>query len=239
MRVALLFLLAMGLPASSRAQAPTPHGTGHSMAWGSESFLLADLSFRVAEPSRSLDLDLSGWVGNATRRWWFGVETEPDAPRSGLDLALSHGWLVAPYWDLLVGGWVDLAHLPPSVGDMRGGPAIGLHGLAPGWFDVEAALQLSARGDLAVRASAAYDLYLTQRLVVQPQLEGSWHPRPIRAEGVTAGISHAEAGLRARYELSRRFAPYVGVAWNRAVYDAGGRVVTTESALSVGIRAWR
>jgi copper resistance protein B len=61
--------------------------------------------------------------------------------------------------------------------------------------------------------------------------------------GIGSGLSTLEAGLRLRYEFTRRFAPYVGVAWERAYggtadhrRDDGEPVVDTR--LVAGLRLW-
>ena len=48
---------------------------------------------------------------------------------------------------------------------------VGIDGVAPYWFELEAALFLSDRGDLTARTEAAYDLRLTQRLLRRGQAD--------------------------------------------------------------------
>jgi copper resistance protein B len=234
---AILFaLLACAVPV--RAQQPS-HTGDHSMAWGKESFLLAEPEWRFgARRAIVLDADLSGWSGHATRRWWYhaGLTTEPG--RSGLELAAKHGWLMAPYWDFLVGAWVSVADLTPNGGATSGGPAIALHGLAPGWFEVEATAEVSVEGELALRATTSYDLYLTQRLVAQPRIEGAVGFGPNGAGDTDRSFSHAELGVRVRYEITRRFAPYAGFVWEREV-PPGVSAALSDSRIVIGVRAWR
>ncbi len=61
----------------------------------------------------------------------------------------------------------------------------------------------------------SYDLLITQRLILQPQLEMNFYSKrdPSRAIG-SHGLSEIDTGLRLRYEISRKFAPYIGVAYN-------------------------
>lgn len=92
---------------------------------------------------------------------------------------------------------------------------LGINGLAPQWFEVDANLFLSDQGDASARIEAEYDILLTQRLVLQPQAEVNVAFSDDRPLGIGAGVSSIEAGLRLRYEIKREFAPYVGVAWER------------------------
>ncbi|HJU38373.1 MAG TPA: copper resistance protein B, partial [Tahibacter sp.] len=62
------------------------------------------------------------------------------------------------------------------------------------------------------------------RMVLQPRLEADAYA------GNDAPRDSFEAGLRLRYEFTRRFAPYLGYAWSTDG-EEGGRWVA-------GIRAW-
>ena len=65
------------------------------------------------------------------------------------------------------------------------------------------------------------------------------NPRRLRsaeialASGVSAGISDIEIGLRTRYEIRRKFAPYVELTWVR---EKGARVALPESVDTEGFR---
>ena len=120
---------------------------------------------------------------------------------------------------------------------------IGVEGLAPYWFEIDAAAFLSTDGELTARVGAYYDQRVTQRLILQPRVELDLAAQDVPAAGIGAGLSEAELGLRLRYEIAREFAPYVGVSWRRKTVrsadyarasgeDAGG------AALVLGIRAW-
>ncbi len=95
----------------------------------------------------------------------------------------------------------------------------------------------------ALRLEAEYDILLTQRWVLQPTAELNLHGRNDEARGVGAGFSDASLGLRLRYEISRQFAPYIGVTWNRAygntadLLRAEGEDVS-DTRLVAGIRFW-
>lgn len=66
----------------------------------------------------------------------------------------------------LVGVRYDLDSLPG-----RGWGAVGIQGLAPQFFKVFAIGYVSGDGHLAARLQASYDLLITQRLILQPQIE--------------------------------------------------------------------
>jgi len=93
---------------------------------------------------------------------------------------------------------------------------LGVEGLAPYGFDTQATLYLGEKGRSALRVKAEYDLYLTQRLIVQPKIEANAYTRADPQRSIGTGLSNADLGLRLRYEFRREFAPYVGLAWFKA-----------------------
>lgn len=145
---------------------------------------------------------------------------------------------VGPYFDIQAGLRQDVA---PRA---RTYATVGFEGLAPYWFDVEGALFLSSRGDVSARLEGAYDLRLTQRLILQPRAELELSASDVPERGVGSGLSTAEVGLRLRYELGlRELGPYVGVTYERSF---GGTADFARAAgededdlrLVVGLRAW-
>ncbi len=92
---------------------------------------------------------------------------------------------------------------------------VGMFGLAPQWFEFDASLFASHKGDVSARFEAEYDLLLTQRLVLRPTAEVNAAFSDDKPIGVGAGFNDIELGLRLRYEFVREVAPYVGVNWER------------------------
>ena len=92
---------------------------------------------------------------------------------------------------------------------------VGINGLAPQWFEVDASLFLSDEGDVSARFHVEYDILFSQRLVLQPNAEVNVAFSDDEPTGVGSGISDIELGLRLRYEFVREFAPYFGIQWER------------------------
>ncbi|MSP00946.1 MAG: copper resistance protein B [Acetobacteraceae bacterium] len=121
--------------------------------------------------------------------------------------------------------------------------ALGVQGLAPLFFNYEATAYLSDGGHAALRFSVSYDLLITQRLILQPEVELNFHGKADPGRGVGAGLSDIDAGIRLRYEVTRKFAPYVGVAYvGRFGQTASFARREGEAAAAVqfvfGIRSW-
>ena len=95
---------------------------------------------------------------------------------------------------------------------------VGLTGLARQWFEIDADLFLSERGDVSARLDVEYELLLTNRIVLTPAAEVEVAFSDDAATGVGSGFSSAEAGLRLSYDLvDRLLSPYVGVAYETSL----------------------
>src|SRR3546814_18482969 len=87
------------------------------------------------------------------------------------------------------------------------------------FFEVDSAIFVSNKGDVSVRFEAEYELLITQRLVLQPSAELDMAVQEVSELGIGSGPSSIELGLRLRYEITREFAPYIGVHYERDLFD--------------------
>lgn len=184
--------------------------------------------------------DGEAWIGGDLDR--LTIKSEGEGVAGGaLDTAEAqalYSRALDPYWNLQAG----IRH------DIRPGPSrsyatIGVEGLAPYWFDVEAAAFLSDRGDVLARVTAWYDQRIMQYWVLQPRLEANVAAQDMPAEGIGSGLGDAELGLRLRYERVREFAPYVGLSWERrfgrtADLARGRGDGTGGFGVVAGVRTW-
>ncbi len=190
----------------------------------------------------ALRFNTAGWIGGDYSRLW--VYTEGTKPYNGkledVDVQLLYGRLIAPFWDLQAG--VRYAKPRPGA-PARTYAVIGVQGLAPYRFGVQAAAFVSERGDVSARAELEYELLLTQRWILQPRFSTSVAFQEVKELGIGRGVNDAEVGLRLRYEIAREFAPYVGVSWQTR-YGGSAQFARERGEdvgawrLVAGIRAW-
>ena len=183
--------------------------------------------------------DNKGWIGKDVNRFWF--RTEGEAEDGDLGEAQAHalfGRAIHRWWDLVVGVRQDF-----RPGPQRTWAAVGIQGLAPYWFEVEATAYIGGAGRTHFRVETEYELLLTNRLILQPLVELELYGKSDPERGIGAGLSSGEAGLRLRYEFRREFAPYLGVTWKRKFFgtadfaeDAGEDKRGAKFAL--GVRVW-
>lgn len=183
--------------------------------------------------------DLQGYYGGTTSRFWFKSEGEGSFGERIEDLEIQalYSRAIAPFFDLQAGVRQDLAGPDTTYA------VIGIQGLVPYMFEVDAALFLSHRGDLTARLEAELDQRITQRLIVQPRAELNLSAQDVPQLGIGAGIDSFEVGVRLRYEIIREIAPYIGIEQNWRVGGSAdfARAAGEDASVTnyvVGIRFW-
>ncbi len=177
--------------------------------------LIDQLEYRVNDNQNTFNWDIVSWVGSDYNKLWIKSEGDVslDDGNGEAELQLLYGKLIAPYWDFQVGLRYD--QLYGDSGQGRGFAVIGIEGLAPYFFELDAALFVSHQGDISARFTAEYELLLSQKLILQPKLETNLAIQKVEEFGVGSGFNNLELGLRLRYEINRQIAPYIGVSWNK------------------------
>jgi len=202
--------------------------------------LIDQLEMQVRNGRDGYSWNAEAWYGGDINRLWVKTEGEGDfgsSPEQAEVQAL-FSQAIDPWFNLQAGVRYDLRPQP-----QRAHLVLGIQGLAPYWFEIDAALFLSEKGDLTARFEAEYEQRLTRKLMLQPRVEFDLSAQDAREIGLGSGLSQAAAGLRLRYEFVPEFAPYVGVQYERRFGDtasfsrARGDGVGGWSFL-VGVRAW-
>ncbi|WP_406851401.1 copper resistance protein B [Herbaspirillum huttiense] len=247
----------MDMGSTAPADARDPHGysNGYTLNTGpyaqkdTSALMMSDMhsfgSFLVDRLERvhtrngnSVAYDTQGWIGNTYDKFYIKAEGDIEQGRVGdsrTELLWSHA--ITPYWDSQLGLRVDVGNNRPG----RNWLAFGVQGLAPYWFEVEATGYVGEQGRTALRLAAEYELLLTQRWILQPRVEANLYGKEDPELGIGRGLSSAAYGVRLRYEITRQFAPYVGIERNQSfgrtasyVRGAGGN--TGETRLVAGVR---
>ena len=199
--------------------------------------LLDQLEWREIEGDDAQVWDLQASYGGDYSKLWFESEGERVDDEEGRAELL---WdrIVSSRWSVQAGVRQDF-----SAGPSRTWAALGVQGLAPYFFEVDAALYVGEQGRTAARFSGEYDLLITQRLILRPEVELDVYGKDDPENGIGSGLSSVAVGLRLRYEIRREFAPYVGLQWERRfgatadlVRDRGRDV--SDLVLLAGLRAW-
>jgi len=213
-------------------------------------FTLVDvLEFRPSTQKREsisdYRWDIEGWYGGDYNRLWFKSEGQRDTAFKAdydVDFQLLYGRFIQKYYDIQIGGRVETQSFRVA-NVTRGQTVIGIEGLVPYNYEVEAALFIDLNGKVAGRLSLTKDFLLTQRLILQGRVETNAAVQRVERFTTGSGLNNLEFGVRLRYEIRREFAPYVGFSLERSfgetatlVRQEGGD--PSQVRFVAGLRAW-
>ena len=183
--------------------------------------------------------DVQGYYGGPTRRLWFKSEGEGAFGEriDDAEVQALYSQAISPYWDLQVGARQDVAGVETTHA------VIGIQGLVPYLFEIDAAMFVSHRGDITARVEAELDQRITRRLILQPRAQVNMSAQNMPRLGIGSGIDAVEVGVRLRYEFIREFAPYIGVeqSWRIGRGADFARAAGEDSSVTnyvIGVRFW-
>ncbi|QDH13529.1 copper resistance protein B [Formicincola oecophyllae] len=198
-------------------------------------------------PGRNTDFRWEGqmWYGTDINK--FMVKSEGTWAKGVVDGGIQqflYSRAISPYWDFQTGIRADLDSGPADIWG-----AVGVQGLSLYEFELQATGYFNATG-VAARLEASYDILITKRLFLQPEVELNFYSQDNIKRGYGRGLSDIDGGLRLRYEFWRKFAPYIGVtyegpvghaAWLRRHYGKARRIDTglgKNLRFTFGLRTW-
>lgn len=184
--------------------------------------------------------DLRLWYGNSKNRLYLNNTGEFEKSKlnnASTEIAWWHA--ISPYWNTSLGIKQDYGHSSKD----QSLASIGINGVAPYWFDLGANLYVSKDGDTQLDLSASYDLYITQKLVFQPNLEGVFYGKNNAEYQYGSGLASIESGFKLRYDITPQLSPYIGFEHQRffgktADYIRQDGATTHLNQATIGLRFW-
>lgn len=189
--------------------------------------------WRAAEGA--FGLQAQAYYGGDYHKAWLKTEgdfIDGDIEHASAELLWDR--VIARWWSLQAGVRHDF-----GIGASRDWLAVGISGLAPHWLELEATVYAGEQGRTALHLRVDYELLITQRLVLQPEVETYVYGKEDRERRLGSGVSQAKLGVRLRYEIKREIAPYVGVEWVRRFGDTADLAADeNELGAVAGLRIW-
>lgn len=205
------------------------------------SMILLDMAeYQLRQGEDGYAFEGEAWFGGDINKVMIKAEGEGNFGEAieHAEVQLLYARAVGPYWNAHAGIRHDIVPNPS-----RTHAVVGIEGVAPYWFHLKGQLFLSNKGELSARAEGSYDQRITQRLILVPRFELNLAAEDAPQLGIGSGLSDIELGLRLRYEISKKFAPYVGVEWARKLGDTASyaRLAGEDPDVTnfvAGIRFW-
>ena len=203
-------------------------------------FQAEQFEYRASDGHDSLNWDVQGWIGRDDHKALLKTEGEKavDGRLEKGEFQLLYSHRVSDFFDAQAGVRYDI-----EPGPERSFGVLAMQGLAPYWFEIDVSAFISNEGEVSARFETDYDLLITQKLILQPTAEINLAAQSVRERGIGSGVNDVELGFRLRYEFERKFAPYVGISWERKIGETADLArhhdEDVESlSLVTGIRFW-
>ncbi len=183
--------------------------------WGIQ---VEQLEFRTGGESNIAAWDFDALYGTDELKLVWRSEAEYAVREDGFETLENQIRLQAPisdFFDAVVGFRADTPDGPD-----RYSAVLGLHGLAPQWFEIDADLFISDKPFL--RLEVEYEGLITNRLILTPSIEVNLPLVDDREIGLGAFGPKVEIGARLSYDLiDRLISPYIGVHYERKFGETG------------------
>lgn len=234
--IALALAAAMGAHEGHDKGAPASAHAGHDALtyW----MVKLDADFGRAGDDNVGGWNAEAWIGGDASK--FRLTSEGEVHQGDVETAEVEALYSLPVSDFFDAKFGVRYDVEP---EGRGYLTAGLIGLSPYFFETDAAVYLSDRGDLSARLTQEFDLLLTQRLILTPEAEINVFAQDVPELNVGAGVSDVKLELTLRYEITRKFAPFVRLEYERALGESAGRARAAgedveATSLRAGLRVW-
>ena len=181
---------------------------------------LEEWEYRRATDRRELMVwDGDAFVGNDKMKLRWLSEGEYDLREDAAE-AMENRLVaqipVSEFFDVKMGARLDYY----GDGADRWHAVLGVAGLAPQWFEIDADFFLSETGAASARLDAEYELLLTNRLYFILSAESAYAFAADRKAGTGSRLNDLELGLRLRYDwIDRNVSPYIGGVYEKKYGD--------------------
>lgn len=182
--------------------------------------IVEQLEYQNFESSSALNWNATAWIGGDIDRLWLRTEGEREqGVTHKAELQALWGHAISPWWELVGGLRQDFK---PATGQTWA--AFGIQGMPLYGLELEATAYVGERQQTALRLESSYAILLTNRWILEPSLEANFYGRNDASRDQGSGLADSEIGLRLRYEITRGFAPYLGVSFNRSYGNAAEQI---------------
>lgn len=160
-----------------------------------------------------LKSELETRIGTDENKVFIKVHADQAESRQAeYDAKLLYSRMVSDFWDVQA-GLRYLNNQNREVDQEQVGAIIGIHGLAPYFFETDAYLFVGQDQQVSFTLETERDLLLTQKLILKPYLDLNVIFNDDSSHAKKSGLSTAQLGLETRYEINKKVMPFVDVAY--------------------------
>lgn len=162
--------------------------------------------------------ELESWIGSDENKVYLkGHLNKAESAPENFDISAMYSRNVADFWDVQAGlrYRYDQAH---SSDKDQVDAVFGIQGLAPYYFETNAYVYVGQDQHISFALELERDFLLTQKLILKPYLDMTIIVKDESDYAKKTGFNQTQFGLETRYEINKRFMPFVDIAY---VYDRG------------------
>jgi copper resistance protein B len=209
MRIILLFFLYFLLSSLSFAETQSNHL--HQQAHGGQIFHKFSLesAYGIKQDESLLDWNFDGWIGTDDDKLNLKseIEHEEGGNTEKAELWALYSKNISTFWDAQIGMRYDI--VPEKTAYLT----LGFSGLAPYFIETETYMFISNKGDVSARLESEMDVLLTQYFITKPYVELNVFMQDVPELEKGQGLATVEFGIQTRYEIDRKFAPYIDLRY--------------------------
>ena len=199
------------------------HSADHRREHGGQIYQATEIDSRWLNNSDGqgkLKTELESRIGTDENKLFIKLHADK-AESQDADYAaqLMYSRMISDFWDVQTGARYrfDEKHVADKE---QWDAAIGLHGLAPYFFETDAYLFVGQDKQVSFLLETERDLLLTQKLILKPYLNIDVVLNDDSRYAQKTGLSSLWLGLETRYEINKKVMPFIDVSYS---YDKGAK----------------
>lgn len=143
---------------------------------------------------------------------------QAESQQAEYDAKVLYSRMVSDFWDVQA-GLRYLNNQNREVDSEQIGVVLGIHGLAPYFFETDAYLLMGQDQQMSFMLETERDVLLTQKLILKPYLDVNIVLSDDSNYAQKSGLSMAQLGLETRYEINKKVMPFVDIAYGYSKGD--------------------
>ena len=161
----------------------------------------------------TLKSELQTRIGTDENKLFIKLHSDKEeSHRAETEAKVLYSRMISDFWDAQAG--VQYRNDPNrQVDENQLDAVIGLHGMAPYFFETDAYLYAGQDQQWRFSLETERDLLLTQKLIVKPYLDLDVVFSDDSKYAKKTGLSRIATGLETRYEISKQIMPFIDVSY--------------------------
>lgn len=204
---------------------------GHANEHGGEIYQSSSIETEWLNSNQGVGLwsnELESKVGTDQHKFVFQLETQKsESDQTEYEATALYSRFLREFWDAQIGvRYRDDRNQAEAIDAV-----IGIHGLAPYFFETAAYVYVGDDDYVALSIDAERDVLLTQKLIAKPYVDMNVVLNK-SAKNQKKGVHEAQMGIETRYEFTKQWMPFMKIAYrydqqyeqkHQAMYGAGIR----------------